>query len=108
MPLSNERTRYMEKLNTITVEVAYAKADKQALIQLTVPLGTTVQQAIDMSKIVEQFPEINWDVNKIGIFSKPCKFDTVLREKDRVEIYRPLIADPKEVRKRRAKKAPDE
>ncbi len=92
----------MEKLNTIKIEVAYAKVDKQAIVHLTMPLGTTALQAIEISKMLEQFPEINWEVNKIGIFSKPCRFDTVLREQDRVEIYRPLIADPKEVRKRRA------
>ncbi|MGD8742184.1 MAG: RnfH family protein, partial [Granulosicoccaceae bacterium] len=75
---------------------------KQKLIGLDVPEGTTLIEAVNTSGILDEFPEIDVDHAKLGIFSKVKKADTVLREGDRVEIYRPLIADPKEVRKRRA------
>ncbi len=84
------------------VEVAYARPDEQLIIPLDVPRGTTVRDAILRSAIMEHFPEIDLDVNKVGIFGKLTRLDTELREGDRVEIYRPLIADPKEVRRKRA------
>ncbi|SFN32996.1 hypothetical protein SAMN05660284_01215 [Formivibrio citricus] len=86
----------------IHVEVAYAKQDQQKTIAVKLPAGSTVEEAIRKSGILAEFPEIDLAVNKIGIYSKACKLDTALRDKDRVEIYRPLIADPKEVRKQRA------
>jgi len=86
----------------ILVEVAYALPDKQVIIPLQVEPGTTLEQAVALSGIAEQFPEIDLGVNKVGIFSKLSKRDAVLREHDRVEIYRKLIADPKKVRKERA------
>ena len=87
----------------ILVEVAYAKPEVQVIIPLYVKSGTTLEQAIEQSGVLNDFPEIDLEKNKVGIFSKPSAKTTVLREKDRVEIYRPLIADPKEVRKQRAK-----
>ena len=90
------------KENQILVEVAYAKPDVQVIIPLYVNVGTTLEQAIQQSGILNNFPEIDLNKNKVGIFSKLAKKDVELREKDRVEIYRPLIADPKEVRKQRA------
>lgn len=93
----------------LQVEVAYARPDAQLIIPLEVAPGTTVQQAIELSGILEQFPEIDLAQNKVGIFGKITRGDTELRERDRVEIYRPLIADPKESRRRRAsKKEPGE
>jgi len=92
----------LSKENQIMVEVSYAKPDVQVIIPLYVDLGTTVEQAIQQSGILDNFPEIDLNKNKVGIFSKLAKKDVELREKDRVEIYRPLIADPKEVRKQRA------
>ena len=89
---------------TFSVEVAYAKPDKQALLALQIKPGTTLLEAIKLSGILEQFPEIDLGQAKFGIFSKISPPDTVLREKDRVEIYRPLIADPKESRRKRAEK----
>lgn len=89
-------------MSTFTVEIAYARADTQVLLRQDVSEGTTAEQAIRQSGILDKFPEIDLAVNKIGIFSKATRLDTVLREKDRIEIYRPLIADPKEVRKQRA------
>lgn len=87
---------------TIPVEVAYARPDRQMIIPLEVPVGTTLKEAIERSRICAHFPEIDLALNKVGIFGKLSKADTVLRPNDRVEIYRQLIADPKEVRKQRA------
>lgn len=87
----------------ILVEVAYALPDEQVLLSLYVDEGTTLEQAIEQSGILKQFPDIQLGKpNRVGIFGKLSKLDVVLREKDRVEIYRPLIADPKAVRKQRA------
>ncbi len=84
------------------IEVAYALQDKQTLLAFEVDEGTTLQQAIELSGIIDTYPQIDLSKDKTGIFGKITKLDTVLREKDRVEIYRPLIADPKRVRKERA------
>lgn len=92
----------MESADRIRVEVAYARADAQLILPLEVARGTTLRQAVEQSGILEQFPEIDLDQQQVGIFGKLNKPDTELREGDRVEIYRPLIADPKEVRKQRA------
>ncbi|WNV04903.1 RnfH family protein [Candidatus Methylospira mobilis] len=87
------------------IEIAYAKPGRQRLLSLDVPAATTVQQAIEQSGIIVLFPEIDLNVNRVGIFSKPCKLDQILQAGDRVEIYRPLIADPKEARKKRLSSA---
>lgn len=87
----------------VRVEVAYAKPDVQVIIPLDAAEGITLEEAIKQSGILNQFPEIDLSQNKVGIFGKISKKDQVLRNHDRVEIYRPLIADPKEVRKQRAK-----
>ncbi len=86
----------------LRIEVVYALAKKQTLVSLKLPAGTTVRQAIEASGLLEKYPEIDLAKNKLGIFAKLAKPDTPLRDQDRVEIYRPLIADPKEVRKQRA------
>ena len=90
---------------TIHVEVAYALAGKQAIMALDVTEGTTALQAAQQSGITEKFEDIDLDNAKLGIFAKVVAPTQVLREGDRVEIYRPLIADPKEVRKARAARA---
>ncbi|RUM79228.1 MAG: RnfH family protein [Candidatus Thioglobus sp.] len=84
------------------VEVAYALEKKQTLLELEVSEGTTLEQAIELSGIIDIYPQIDLTKDKTGIFGKIAKLDAILREKDRVEIYRPLIADPKQVRKERA------
>jgi len=84
------------------VEVAYATPEKQLILTVSFQEGMTVQQAIDASGMVQRFTDIDLTVNDVGVFSKLCKLDTELRVGDRVEIYRPLIADPKEVRRKRA------
>jgi uncharacterized protein len=86
----------------ITVEVAYALPQQQLIIPLQVLAETTAEEAIKASGIIHKFPEIDLEKNQIGIFGKLTKLDTPLRHLDRIEIYRPLIADPKEVRKQRA------
>ncbi len=89
----------------IQIEVVYGLAHKQKLLSLSVSQGATVEQAIIESGIITLFPEIDLNKNKVGIWNKAVKLSTVLESLDRIEIYRPLIADPKEVRKRRAEKA---
>jgi putative ubiquitin-RnfH superfamily antitoxin RatB of RatAB toxin-antitoxin module len=84
------------------IEVAYALRHKQTLLNIEVDDNTSVEDAIQQSNILKKYPEINLKKNKVGIFGKITALDVKLREKDRVEIYRPLIADPKEVRKQRA------
>ena len=87
---------------TLSVEVVYALPTQQDVVQLTLPAGSTAVQAVEASGMMARHPEIDLKKNKLGIYSKLAKADTVLRDRDRLEIYRPLIADPKEVRKQRA------
>jgi putative ubiquitin-RnfH superfamily antitoxin RatB of RatAB toxin-antitoxin module len=87
---------------SIAVEVAYAQKDRQELVALKLPAGATAREAVERSGLLGKFPEIDLAKNKLGVFAKPVKPDTALRDRDRVEIYRPLIADPKAVRQKRA------
>jgi len=91
---------------TISIELVYALPDEQTLLRLTLPKGSTVRRGIEQSDILQRYPELQtqWDNGSLvaGIFGKKAPLDQALREKDRIEIYRPLIADPKEVRKRKA------
>ena len=89
---------------TIFVEVAYARSEEQTVKELHAASGITVEEAINQSGIMKEFPEINLSVNKVGVFGKAASLKTALHQGDRVEIYRPLIADPKEARKKRAAK----
>lgn len=86
----------------LKVEVCYALPEKQVLIPVSLPEGVTLLQAVEASGILEKYSEIDPAKNKFGIYAKLSRPDTPLRDRDRVEIYRPLIADPKEVRKQRA------
>jgi len=92
----------MAGVETITVEVAYARPEEQLILSVDLPAGSTLRQAVDQSGILDHFHEIDPDTMKTGIFGKLKKQDQVLADGDRVEIYRPLIADPKQVRKQRA------
>lgn len=92
----------MEKSEHFEVEVAYACAEQQEIVSVEVDEGATLRQAIERSGVINHFPEIDLAVNKVGIFGKLAKLDDAVHPRDRVEIYRPLIADPKEVRKQRA------
>ena len=86
----------------LNVEVCYALNDKQEVVRVRLAAGASLQQALEASGLLGKYPEIDLKKNKFGIWNKLSKVDAVLRDKDRVEIYRPLIADPKEVRKQRA------
>jgi len=92
----------MANAETIAVEVAHARPQEQVILRLELPVGSTLRQAVEQSGILERFPDIDPDSMKAGIFGKLKKPDQVLQAGDRVEIYRPLIADPKQVRKQRA------
>jgi hypothetical protein len=87
---------------TINVEVAYALPEKQLIMPVNVDVGTTVGGAIVQSGIMMEFPDLDLEHSDVGIFGKVTKMETVLQDGDRVEIYRQLIADPKEVRRQRA------
>jgi putative ubiquitin-RnfH superfamily antitoxin RatB of RatAB toxin-antitoxin module len=88
--------------NEILIEVAFALPDKQLIIPIKVKEGITAEEAIKISGIEKKFPEIDLTKNQIGIFGKLTQLNHILRKRDRVEIYRPLVADPKEVRRQRA------
>jgi len=87
---------------TIRIEVAYARPDEQVIIPVEAPEGATLEQVIVLSRIQDRFPEIDPKVAKVGVFGKLSKLSAAVRAGDRVEIYRPLLADPKAVRKQRA------
>ena len=88
-----------DKMN---IEVVYGYTDRQALLSVEVDASATVEEAIKASGILDHFEDIDLSVNKVGIFGKITKLNAALKEGDRIEIYRPLLADPKEVRRRRA------
>ncbi len=87
---------------TIAVEVVYALPRRHWSIALRLPPGSTVGDAIAQSGVVEKVPGIEVSDRRVGIFGKPCGLDAALSDGDRVEIYRPLLCDPKDVRRRRA------
>ena len=86
----------------LLVEVTYALRDEQTLLALEVEEGATVRQAIERSGILRRYPEIELARGRVGIFGRQVEFDALLEDGDRVEIYRPLAADPKQVRRERA------
>ena len=88
----------------IMVEVAYALPEEQVIISIKVPTKSDVKQAIKKSGIQKKFPNIDLSKNKVGIFGKKTTLDHPLKDRDRIEIYRPLILDPKEMRRKRAAK----
>ena len=95
--------RTMSVNKTIKVEVAYGLPDKQAILEIEVPEGTSALEAAQRSRIAERFPGLSLDEDtKLGVFGHLVAPSQMLRAGDRVEVYRPLIADPKEVRKARA------
>lgn len=109
MRLNNERERYIvsdlslqKEEQKINVEVVYAYPDTFFLKKLQVPQNTTIQNIILLSGILEKYTEIDLQENKVGIFSRPAKLNETVDDGDRIEIYRPLIADPKEIRRKKA------
>ena len=92
--------------NLLSVEVAYALPDRQVLLALEVEQGTTVREAIERSGLLARCPEIEIKRGNVGIFGRTAQLNAPLEDGDRVEIYRPLIADPKEARRERARRTP--
>ena len=88
----------------ISVQVCYATALREYFRDLTVERGTTIEQAIVQSGVLKDIPGIDLTVQPVGLYGKKRPLDTVLRERDRIDIYRPLVADPKDSRRRRADK----
>lgn len=92
----------------ISIEVVFATPEKQKIISLSVAQGCTVEKAIEESGIKRFFPEIDLSQHAVGIWNKTCKLSDTPRSGDRIEIYRPLVADPKEIRRRRAEQAKED
>jgi uncharacterized protein len=88
----------------LSIEVCYALANEQTLIAVELPEGATVQQALDASGVLKRYPQIDLRIQKVGVFGKLKPLDAVLADHDRVEIYRPLLVDPKLSRQRRVEK----
>lgn len=84
----------------MNVGVCYAESDRQLWLRLEVPENSSVEQAIRYSGILQRFPEIDLSTQKVGIFGRLVKLDAPVKEGDRIEIYRPIIADPRTVRRR--------
>ena len=85
----------------MNVGVCYAEADRQIWLRIDVPEDSNVEQTIQLSGILLQFPEIDLSQQKVGIFGKLTKLDVKVKDGDRVEIYRQITADPKQVKRRR-------
>ncbi|MBF4434177.1 RnfH family protein [Vibrio anguillarum] len=92
----------------IHVEVVYALPHEQRVLNLVVDKNSTVETIIQQSGVLELYPEIDLSKNKVGIFSRNVKLDSTVRDRDRIEIYRPLLADPKEIRRKRAEQAKEQ
>lgn len=86
----------------IHVEVVYALPHEQKLLFLLVNKNMTVEEIIEHSGVLKLYPEIDLTQHKVGVFSRGVKLDSKVRDKDRIEIYRPLLADPREIRRKRA------
>ena len=93
----------MAETSMLRVQVCYVQPDDSFIAELALPAGATLAQAVRDSGVLQRYPAIDLGKQKLGIFGKVKPADTILREGDRVEIYRPLLADPKETRRRRAK-----
>jgi len=92
----------------LSIEVVYGTPKSQKIVEVSVAENTTIEDAIKMSGIISIYTEIDLAINKVGIWNRAAKLTDTVSDLDRIEIYRPLLADPKEVRKRRAEKAKEE
>lgn len=92
----------------MNIGVCYAEADRQLWMRLDVPEECSVQDAIQRSGVLKRFPEIDLKRQKVGIFGKIVKLDSAVKEGDRIEIYRGIVADPKTVKRRRIKSEDDD
>ena len=86
----------------LEIEIVYGLAERQVLKSMTVAEGTTIREAVLQSSLEVEFPELDLQQAPLGIFGKAVKDETVLRDGDRIEVYRPLLIDPKEARRKRA------
>lgn len=100
--MTEDPTNKQLSINTVAVKVVAAMPQKQVVKDVTLANGATVRDAIEQSGIAGVFPELVIDPDKVGIFGTKASMDQKVQDGDRVEIYRPLIADPKEVRRQRA------
>ncbi len=94
----------METASRLPVETIYINPPRQSILNLYLSAGTTIREAIIQSGMLEQYDEIDLEVNKVGVYGELKDLDTLVEAGDRIEIYRPLKADPKEARRQRAKK----
>ena len=88
----------------IEIEVAYASKDRQFLKTLHVPAGTRISEAINLSGLLEMFPGLVLEELMVGIYAKKTSLDQLVKDGDRVEVYRPLEIDPKDARRARARR----
>ena len=91
-------------MSFLQIEVVFSDSRHQKLIQVLVPVNTTISEALKLSGVLLDFPNIDLNKNKVGIFGKLCNLDKKINEGDRIEIYQPLVLDPKKIRSNRAKK----
>lgn len=106
MRFVSEQRSCMVMAKKIKIEVVYASPQTQKLLALDIDEGTTIEMAIHQSGILSFFPEINLQKQKVGVFGKARSLTDVVQEGDRIEIYRPLLIDPKEARRTKAKHHP--
>ena len=92
-------------MSDLNIEVAYALPEKQFLLPVKVANGATIEDVIIASGILSLRADIDLKKNKVGIYSRPAKLGDFVQDGDRIEIYRPLLADPKELRRKRAEKS---
>lgn len=95
----------MEPDSHMHVELVYALPAAQEVLELSLPQGVTIRRALELSGLLDRHPDIDGDALAVGVFGRTAGADTVLKDGDRVEIYRPLVADPKQARRRRAARA---
>ncbi len=95
----------MASATELVVEVIYATRARQEVRTVRLPVGSVVEQAIRHSGLLAEFPEIDLAVNRVGVYGEPVELDSMLEGGERIEIYRPLVVDPREARSRRARKA---
>jgi len=100
----NGRMKFMANDDDIAIEVVYAFPDQAYVVPLKIKKTTNIRQAIELSGLLQKFPQIDLNQSKVGIYSKLKELNTVLLDGDRVEIYRELKVDPKEARRKRAEK----
>ncbi|WP_092486237.1 RnfH family protein [Candidatus Ichthyocystis hellenicum] len=89
---------------SLNVKMVYALREEAVIISLSVPVGSTIEDVIKMSGILDRFPEIDLDQQKVGVYGRLSDLSAAVHDGDRVEIYRPILVDPKEVRRLRANK----